>query len=117
MTAPKKPVTPTYQVDMPAWSEYVDTLTGTEEELIEQHVGGFDIYSDSVRRGVRGLRCLVLVERTRRGDKPAVAKKTAWAMSYSDLQTFFAPEPDDAAADLDEDDPDTESGKDDDAPA
>ncbi len=107
-TTPPAPV-----CDLPA-DQFFETLTGFDEVAITAK------FSTTVTNLIgnkkhpahdplRGGRALVFVHRRRGGDKDPDAYKYAMGLSIRQVQDYFAPEPEAE----DDEDPQTESGKDD----
>lgn len=93
--------------------EAFDSLTGFDEIAITKAFGkAITAMSGDRSEAFTWLRALVFVLGRRNGAKDAEAYAAAMALPLRELNTYFTPEP----ADVDPDDPDSESGKDDGAP-
>lgn len=88
--------------------EMFESLTGFEEIAIATHFGA-EITDLAEKRPLAFVRALVFVDKVRDGSSPLDAKAQAMGLSIKGTSDYF-PE---AEQDVDETEPDTESGKDD----
>jgi len=95
-------------------NEAMESINGFDEIAIEKHMG-YDIYtSDEEGSGVYRekpvlmIRCLIFVMQRRTGQTDVEARRAVMEMTVKDVHDYFADDPED----LDPDDPDSESGKD-----
>jgi hypothetical protein len=88
--------------------EFSDTITGVEEEIINRHFG-VDWTALPENRPTMFLRAMVTVDKIRAGGKPGDAKKAAMDLTLLEVNSYFTPDPED----VDSEDPDSDSGKDD----
>ena len=92
-------------------SELVDSLTGHEENAIEERFGAMP--ADLIVRSLSKLkRSLIFVAQQRKGDAPEAAYQHAMNMRLVDVVNLFQSDEEDAD-DAMPTDPDTDQGKDD----
>lgn len=90
----------------PTVAEIADSLTGYDEDAIQQHMG-VDIYDGLVTKFVLTRRLLVFVHQTRLGATPADAVKTAKSMPSGEVVAYFGSDPEE----VDDEEPETPAGK------
>ncbi|GAA0978200.1 hypothetical protein ENKNEFLB_02834 [Nocardioides aquaticus] len=89
-------------------NEYVESLTGYEEDGILKHFGA-EVLDLLTTRPIKAGRGLIYVDRKRGGDNDTDAVKAAMSLSMRDVDAYFTPEP----VEVDPDEPETPEGKDD----
>lgn len=92
--------------------EFVESLTGYEEDSVLQHFGA-DVLVLLASRPMTCGRSLVYVDRKRAGDDDASAVAHAKSLPMRQVDGYFTPEPEE----MDDDEPETEPGKDASLPA
>lgn len=92
-------------------NEFVESLTGHEEDAILQHFGADVLVLLSTRPMTCG-RSLIYVDRKRQGDDNNAAVAHAKGLPMRQVDAYFTPEP----IELDDDEPESEPGKGDSRP-
>lgn len=90
-----------------SFDEHLDSLTGYEELAISSRFG-FDIVTLLQRAPSMAGRALIFTAKARDGEAEA-AYKAAMSLPMREVDGYFAPD----EAEVDEDEPETEQGKDD----
>lgn len=90
-------------------SDFVQSITGFEELAAEKHFERRfgDLVGDE--GSSIGGRCLIFLHLTRTENDPVAVKKRVMEMTLSQVNDYFADEPDDV--DIEPDEPETELGK------
>ena len=93
--------------------EVLESVTGFEEIAIVKAFGlTVEALSSDKSRRLTFARSMVFIVFKRQGKKDAEAKDAALALTIKQVNEFFVPEPDD----VDEDDADSDAGKDESSP-